>query len=200
MRRPRSGQTSLLGSHAHRTGSADGRCATGTAAQRVADPTANGGAYPTTEQTLAAISLLLNGGGTGQGTGHHRAFSTAFAGREHDLRSLIGNLTDSSATLNEQTDDIIAATESFNNLVGQFADQKPLVDKALTTIPDALAVLARRTGPTSPKRSTGSGKFSAMAADVGQQDQAKPRRRNSKTSARCWSSLANAGPGADPLS
>ena len=31
--------------------------------------------------------------------------------------------------------------DSFNNLVGQFAEHKPVLDKALKTIPDALAVL-----------------------------------------------------------
>ena len=97
--------------------------------------------YPTTEQTLAAVSLLLNGGGIGQIQDITEALSTAFAGRENDLRSLIEQLDKFVGYLNDQTDDIIAATESLNNLVGQFAAQKPVVDKALRTIPDALAVL-----------------------------------------------------------
>ena len=45
------------------------------------------------------------------------------------------------AYLNDQKGDIIAALDSFNNLVGQLAEHKPALDKALKTIPDALAVL-----------------------------------------------------------
>ena len=52
-------------------------------------PLSSGAAYPTTEQTLAAVSLLLNGGGIGQIQDITQALSTAFAGRENDLRSLI---------------------------------------------------------------------------------------------------------------
>ena len=46
------------------------------------------------------------------------------------------------AYLNDQKDDIIAATDSLNQLVGKFAAQKPVVDKAIRTIPQALAVLS----------------------------------------------------------
>jgi len=104
-------------------------------------PLSHGGAYPTTEQTLAALSAVLNGGGLGQVQDITEAFSTAFRGREHDLRSLIGQLDKFTAYLNDQKGDIIAATESLNRLVGKFAAQQPLLDRALATIPDALAVL-----------------------------------------------------------
>ncbi|MBX5489302.1 MAG: virulence factor Mce family protein [Mycolicibacterium hassiacum] len=99
------------------------------------------GAYPTTEQALAAIALLLNGGGFGNLQDITEALSTAFAGRENDLRSLIEQLDRAIGYLDEQKYDIIAASESLNNLVGQFAEQKPVVDKALRTIPEALEVL-----------------------------------------------------------
>jgi phospholipid/cholesterol/gamma-HCH transport system substrate-binding protein len=99
------------------------------------------GMYPTTEQTLSAMSLLLNGGGVGQLQDITKALSTAFAGREQDLRSLIEQLDKFVTYLNDQRDDIIAATDSLNNLVGQFAAEQPVVDHALKTIPDALALL-----------------------------------------------------------
>ena len=102
--------------------------------------------YPTTEQTLATISMLLNGGGIGQIQDITKAFSTAFSGREQDLRSLIEQLDIFIGYLNDQTDDIIAATDSFNNLVGKFAANKPVVDRALKTIPDALEVLKDQRG------------------------------------------------------
>ena len=87
------------------------------------------------------MSLVLNGGGIGQIQDITAALSTAFAGREDDLRSLIQQLDTFTSNINDQTGDIVAATDSLNSLVGQFAEQKPVVDKALKTIPDALAVL-----------------------------------------------------------
>lgn len=104
-------------------------------------PLSHGGAFPSTEQTLAALSLVLNGGGLGQVQDITEAFSTAFRGREQDLRSLLGQLDTFSRNLNDQTGDIIAATESLDHLVGTFADQRPVLDHALQTIPEALAVL-----------------------------------------------------------
>jgi len=104
-------------------------------------PLSRGGAFPSTEQTLAALSLVLNGGGLGQVQDITEAFSTAFRGREQDLRSLVGQLDTFARNLNDQTGDIIAATDSLNRLVGTFAEGRPVLDHALQTIPDALAVL-----------------------------------------------------------
>ncbi len=104
-------------------------------------PLSSGGAYPSTEQTLAALSMVLNGGGLGQVQDITEAFTTAFQGREFDVRSLVGQLNEFTTHLNDQTDDIIAAADSLNRLVGRFAAQQPVLDEALATIPDALAVL-----------------------------------------------------------
>lgn len=104
-------------------------------------PLSRAGAYPTPEQTLSALSLVLNGGGVGQAGDVVEALSTAFRGREADLRSLIEQSNTFTTNLNDQSGDIIAATDSLNNLVGKFAEQQPVLDRAVRTIPDALAVL-----------------------------------------------------------
>ncbi len=104
-------------------------------------PLPSAGAYPSTEQTLAAVSLLLNGGAIGQIQDITRELTTSFNGREQDLRSLIEEFNKFVGHLNDQTGDIIAATESLNNLASQFANQEPVIDRALKTIPEALAVL-----------------------------------------------------------
>jgi phospholipid/cholesterol/gamma-HCH transport system substrate-binding protein len=127
-------------------------------------PLSAAGTYPSTEQTLAAISLVLNGGGVGQVQDITEALSTAFAGRADDLRSLIGQLDTYVGYLNDQKGDIIAAADSLNNLVGQIAAQKPVVDKALKTIPDALAVLNDQRQNIADAV-TQLGKFSALAGD-----------------------------------
>ena len=81
-------------------------------------PLASGSTVPSTEQTLAAVSVLLNGGGIGDIQEITQVLSTAFMGRQDDLRSLIGQLDKYVTYLNDQTGDIIAAADSLNNLVG----------------------------------------------------------------------------------
>jgi phospholipid/cholesterol/gamma-HCH transport system substrate-binding protein len=135
------GTTSLLGSYHIELALAKGEAPQGKLRGGSVIPLSHGSAYPSTEQTLAALSLVLNGGGLGQVQDITEALSTAFRGREKDVRSLIGQLDKFTAYLNDQKGDIIAATESLNRLVSKFAAQQPVLDHALATIPDALAVL-----------------------------------------------------------
>lgn len=135
------GQTTLLGSMHIELALPTNEPPTGHLHDGSLIPLASSGAYPSTEQTLASVALLLNGGGIGQAQDITRALTTAFSGREQQLRSLIEQLERFFTNINDQTGDIIAATESLNNLAGQFAAQKPIVDEALRTIPDALATL-----------------------------------------------------------
>lgn len=127
-------------------------------------PLSHAGAYPTTEEALSVTSMLLNGGGLGQIQDITKAFSTAFAGREGDLRSLIGQLDEFIGHLDAQKHDIIAASDAMNRLAGQFADQTPVVDKALQTIPDALTVLKEQRDNLADAL-TRLGQFSALASD-----------------------------------
>ncbi|GAB3239278.1 MCE family protein [Mycolicibacterium hippocampi] len=158
------GQTSLLGSqHIELSAPADeppqGRLQAGSLI-----PLENAGAFPTTEQALAAVALLLNGGGLGNIQDITEALSIAFTGRENDLRSLIEQLDIAVGHLDDQKNDIITTSESLNSLVGQIAEQKPVVDEALRTIPDALAVLRDQRDMLS-ETLVQLGRFSALAAD-----------------------------------
>lgn len=166
------GQTSLLGSSHVELAAPSGVAPEGRLHNGSLIPLALAGTYPNTEQTLAALSLLLNGGGLGQVQDITKALSTAFAGRETDLRNAINQLDEFVGHLNSQTDDIIAATESVNSLVNQFAADKPVLDNALRTIPDALAVLSeQRTHLTDALDAFG--KFSALTADMVNQSKDK---------------------------
>src|SRR5258705_11146379 len=158
------GQTSLLGSLHIELAPPVGIAPEGKLHNGSLIPLASTGAYPSTDQTLAAVSMLLNGGGIGQIQDITAVFATAFAGREQDLKSLITQLDEFVGHLNDQTGDIIAATESFNDLVGQFAAQKTVLDKAIRTIPDALAVLNDQRNNLITAIDA-FGKFSALAAD-----------------------------------
>ena len=159
------GQTSLLGSlHVELAAPVDAE-PRGKLVDGSLIPLDSGSSYPSTDQTLAALSMLLNGGGVGQMQDITAALATAFAGRESDLRSLIEQTDQFVGRLNTQTGDIIAASESFNGLVGQLADQQPVLDNALRTIPDAVKVLSdQRENLT--EAVDGFGKFSALTADA----------------------------------
>jgi phospholipid/cholesterol/gamma-HCH transport system substrate-binding protein len=159
------GQTSLLGSLHIELAPPTSEPPNGLLHNGSLIPLSRAASYPTTEQTLAALALLLNGGGLGKIQDITKAFSVAFAGRDKDLRSLIEQFDTFVTHLNDQTGDMIAATDRFNAVVGQFADQKPVFDKALKMIPDALAVLAdERTNLTETFDALGT--FSGITTDA----------------------------------
>lgn len=128
-------------------------------------PLDDGSSFPSTEQTLAAVSMLLNGGGVGRLQEITTAFGTALRGREQELRSFLQQLDLFIGHLDAQKGDIISATDSFNSLVGKFADQRPVLDEAMRTIPDALAVLAEDRDNLAEAFDQ-FGQFSALTADV----------------------------------
>jgi phospholipid/cholesterol/gamma-HCH transport system substrate-binding protein len=186
------GQTSLLGSlHIElappKDGPPQGQLANGSVI-----PLSRGSKYPSTEQALAAVSLLLNQGGVGNLHDIVQALSTAFRGREDDLRSLISQLDAFIGYLKEQTDDIIGATQSLNNLTGQLAQEQPVLDKALKTIPRALTVLKDERNHLADAL-TQLGQFSALTADAVNQSKDNLV-RELKDLGPVLESLANAGP------
>lgn len=186
------GQTSLFGSkHVELAPPNDvppqGRLHTGAVI-----PLSSGSGYPTTEEALAGVSMLLNGGGIGQIQDITQALSTAFAGRENDLRSLIEQMDTFLAHLNNQIDDIIAVTDSLNRLAQQVAEQEPVLTKALHTIPDALEVLKEQRQHLADAFDT-MGKFSALAADSVDQSKESLVKELSQIGP-VLQSLADAGP------
>jgi phospholipid/cholesterol/gamma-HCH transport system substrate-binding protein len=186
------GQTSLLGTlHVELAPPTDGP-AEGKLHNGSLIPLAHAGAYPTTEQTLATVSMLLNGGGIGQIQDITKAFATAFTGREQDLRSFIQQLNEFVGHLNDQKRDILTANDSLNRLVGQFAAQKPVVDKALATLPDGLAILNKERDQI-VDTTVELGKFLAIAGDVSNQTR-DALTAELKDLGPVLESLANAGP------
>lgn len=155
-------------------------------------PLSRAGAYPTTEETLAVVAMLLNGGGLSQVQDITKAFSTAFVGRENDFRTLIARIDEFIGHLNRQKDDIIAASESINSLASQFADRQPVLDNALQTIPNALAVLNEQRDAL-VEAFDRLGKFSALAADSADQTK-EALAQELRDFALVLDSLADSGP------
>jgi phospholipid/cholesterol/gamma-HCH transport system substrate-binding protein len=186
------GQTSLLGSmHIELAPPADepphGELKDGSVI-----PLSSAGTYPTTEQTLASVSILLNGGGLGQLQEINQTFAKALAGRENDMRSLLTQLDTFISQLNVQTDDIISATESLNSLAGQVAANDQTVDRALTTIPQALVVLSEERTKLADAIDA-LGKFGAIATSTVTQSR-DALVSNLRNIAPALRSLADAGP------
>ena len=99
--------------------------------------------YPTTEQTLSSLSVIANGGGLGQiGDIIHNA-TVALSGREPQIRELLTRLDNVVGVLDQQRDNIIATIQQLRRVAGTFAEQRDVIDRALTDIPPALDVLVR---------------------------------------------------------
>ena len=187
------GQTSLLGSLHIELAPPTDVAAGGQAARRLADSVGVGEQVSEHRADAGRNLAAAQRRWDRQCSGHHR-------GVQHRLDRPRGRPAQPdraarqvrSRYVNDQKDDIIAANESLNNLVGQFAEQKPVVDKALRTIPDALAVLKDQRNNLAEALAQ-LGKFSALAADsVNQTKEALVQEL--KDLGPVLEQLANAGP------
>ncbi len=97
--------------------------------------------YPSTEQTLSALSVVVNGGGVGQIGDIVSELNKALNGNEGQIRDLLTRLNDFVGLLANQRDSINATITSLNRLAGTFAGQREVLTRALDQIPPALDVL-----------------------------------------------------------
>lgn len=97
--------------------------------------------YPTTEQVLSSLSVVLNGGGLSQMGEIVSELSTAFGGRGDDLKSLIPRLNTVVKDLDKQTGNIITAAEGLDRLSAQINSQEETVKRALASGPQILQLL-----------------------------------------------------------
>jgi virulence factor Mce-like protein len=151
--------------------------------------------YPSTEQTLSALSVVINGGGVGQIGDIVNELNGALNGREPQIRDLLMRLNDFVGVLATQRDAINATVVSLNRVAGTFAGQRDVLTRALDRIPPALDVLvAQRPNLTAALDKLG--KFSTVAAEVVNDTQADLIRnlRNLEPTLR---SLADVGPQLD---
>ncbi|WP_433681281.1 MCE family protein [Nocardia sp. CA-119907] len=136
------GQTSLLGSnHLELAAPKDPR---GELKAGDVIPLDRADVYPTTEQTLSSLSVVLNGGGISQLETITHELNAAFTGRQDAIRDLLPQLTQLTTTLDTQTKDIIDAMGGLDRFAGTLAQQKDRVAAAIEQIHPALTVLADR--------------------------------------------------------
>ncbi|ODR18237.1 MCE family protein [Mycolicibacterium porcinum] len=100
--------------------------------------------YPTTEQTLAAVSALVNSGGLGQIGDIIHNMNSALSGHEPQLRDLLARLDRLVTTFDAQRSDVVEAMRAVDRLTGTFGAQKDVLTRALHTMPGALDVLVEQ--------------------------------------------------------
>ncbi|WP_280266455.1 MCE family protein [Nocardia wallacei] len=140
----RIGQTSLLGSNHVELAAPEGVAAQGELRPGDVIPLDRAGAYPTTEQTLSSLSVVLNGGGISQLETITHELNATFTGRQDAIRDLLPQLDQLTTTLDQQTGDIIGAMEGLDRFAGQLSQQKDQLAGAIEKIHPALTVLADR--------------------------------------------------------
>jgi virulence factor Mce-like protein len=137
------GQTSLLGSMHLALNPPIGQAPTGRLTPGATIPLSASSTYPSTEQTLSSLSVLVNGGGLGQIGDIIHNFSTSMSGREPEIRELITRLDNFVGVLDAQRDNIVASIQQLNRVAHTFAAQNDVVDRALRDIPPAIDVLIK---------------------------------------------------------
>lgn len=137
------GQTSLLGSMHVALDPPVGEPPAGRLEPGATLPMTRTGSYPSTEQTLASLSTVVNSGGLGQIGDIVHNFGTALAGNRDQARDLLQRLDRFVAIFDEQRENVVAAIAAMNRLAATLATQRDVVSTALDRIPPALEVLNR---------------------------------------------------------
>ncbi|MDT5338800.1 MAG: phospholipid/cholesterol/gamma-HCH transport system substrate-binding protein, partial [Mycobacterium sp.] len=137
------GQTSLLGSMHLALNPPVGQAPEGRLAPGATIGLNESSTYPTTEQTLSSLSVVVNAGGLGQIGDVIHTFNAALSGREADFRDLLTQLDTFIGTLDQQRQSLVATIAALNRVASSFADHRDVINEALQRIPRALEVLDR---------------------------------------------------------
>ncbi len=158
-------QTSLLGSQhielsAPLTDPADARLTEGGHI-----PQGRTGRYPTTEEVLSSLGVVVNKGNLGALQDITDEVYAAVAGRTGTFAGLVPRLAELTASLRDQTDDILAAVDGLNRFAATLAGSKDSLGRTLDTLPVALEVLNRNRANI-VEAFTALGRVGTVAADV----------------------------------
>jgi phospholipid/cholesterol/gamma-HCH transport system substrate-binding protein len=98
------------------------------------------------EEVLAAMSLVLNGGGLENLRTINREIGDALDGRETDVKAALNELDTFVAGLDDQKEDIVRAIDALDKLSARLADERGTVASALDAAGPGLKVLATQRG------------------------------------------------------
>lgn len=131
------GQTSLLGSQ-HIELAAPANPAPEPLRDGDTIPLKNASTYPTTEQTLASLAIVLRGGGIPNLEVLQNEAYNIVHGRADQIRAFLGKLDTFTARLDEQRADITRAIDSTNRLLAYVGPRSDVLDRVLTEFPPLL--------------------------------------------------------------
>jgi phospholipid/cholesterol/gamma-HCH transport system substrate-binding protein len=95
----------------------------------------NSSAYPSTEQTLASLAMVLRGGGIPNLEVIQNEVYKILTGRAHQIRDFLGKLDTFAGELNAQRDDIVHAIDSTDRLLSYAGTRTDTLDRVLTEFP-----------------------------------------------------------------
>jgi phospholipid/cholesterol/gamma-HCH transport system substrate-binding protein len=98
-------------------------------------PLKNSSGYPTTEQTLASLALILRGGGIPNVEVLQNEVYNIVNGRADQIRAFLGKLDTFTDRLDEQRDDIVRAIDSTNGLLTYVGSRDDVLDRVFTEFP-----------------------------------------------------------------
>lgn len=104
------------------------------------------GRFPTTEEVLSALGVVVNKGNLGALEDITNETYHAVAGRQDQFADLIPRLAELTAGLNRQVNDIIDAADGLNRFSATLARDKDNLGRALDTLPEAIGVLNKNRG------------------------------------------------------
>jgi len=134
-------QTSLLGSQHIELSEPHDEPPVGRLAPGDQIPLSRTGRYPSTEEVLSSLGVVVNQGNLGALQDITDEAYAAVAGRAGTFAGLLPRLAELTASLDRQAHDIIAAADGLNRVGVTLARSAPSLSRALETMPDALAVL-----------------------------------------------------------
>jgi phospholipid/cholesterol/gamma-HCH transport system substrate-binding protein len=134
-------QTSLLGSQHIELAAPASEPGVGKLAEGSEIPMDRTGRYPTTEEVLSSLGVVVNKGNLGALQDITDETYNAVAGRAGSFADLVPRLAELTSSLDRQTNDIISAAEGLDRFAGILARSKDSLGRTLDTLPAALKVL-----------------------------------------------------------
>jgi len=140
------GQTSLLGSQHVELRAPTTEPPVGVLTDGTVIPHSRAGRYPTTEEVLSSLGVLVNNGNLGAVQDITDELHAAVTGRAGRFADLLPELAELTAAVRRQSDDIVAAMESVNRVASTFADHDTALKKTLAALPEATRTLNANAG------------------------------------------------------
>lgn len=135
------GQTSLLGSQHVELRSPMTEPPEGVLSDGAAIPLQRAGRYPSTEEVLSTLGVVVNKGNLGALQDITDELHNAVAGHSGEFADLLPQLADFTAAVDRQSNDIVTAMESINRVASRLAADDSTITAALAALPEATRTL-----------------------------------------------------------